>query len=236
VRLLELERVGKRYRHGSRVALADVSLAIEAGEMVVVWGERRSGRSTLLRVAAGIEPPDSGVVRFAGRDLARAGGQALANGIGYCRRVFRVSAGQTVLEHLLAAHFARRVPRATALHRSWQALQRVEAEHCASLRASELSRDEVVRVAIARGLGSGPRLLVIDEPTIGVELAERDRILFLLRSLADEGIAVLTSAGEGTGLLGADRVLSLGNGRLRGELMPELAPVTELSRHRRMSG
>lgn len=234
--VLELEHVGKRYRAGSRVALDDISFVIEAGEMVVVWGERRSGRSTLLRVAAGIETPDTGVVRFAGRDLAQLGGEMLGCGISYCRKAFRSSAGQTVLDHLVAAQFTRRVPRSIALPRTWKVLQRVDAEHCATLGASELSTDEAVRVAIARALTSDPRLVVIDEPTIGVDLPERDRILALLRSLADDGVAVLTSTGEGTGMLGADRVLSLDKGKLRGELAPELAPVTDLRRRRQTSG
>ncbi len=71
--LLELEHVGKSYSRGSHVALDDLSLAIDPGEMVVVWGERQSGRSTLLRIAAGVETPSEGVVRFDGRDLAAAG-------------------------------------------------------------------------------------------------------------------------------------------------------------------
>lgn len=60
--LLELDRVGKCYSHGSlrRQTLHEVSLELDRGELVAVWGLRRSGRSTLLRIAAGIEAPDSG--------------------------------------------------------------------------------------------------------------------------------------------------------------------------------
>lgn len=232
--ILELEHVSKRYRRGEHVALDDVSLVIDPGEMVTVWGERRSGRSTLLRIAAGIETPDTGVVRFAGGDLAERKGEMLG-GISYCRTVFRPYRGSTVLDQLMASQFARRVPRPTALTHAWQALERVGAERCAWLTATELKTEEAVRVGIARALTSDPRLLIADEPTIGVDLLDRDGILELLRSLADEGIAVLTSTGEGTGLLGADRVLSLGTGRLRGETTPDLAPVTDLSRHRRLA-
>ena len=84
-------------------------------------------------------------------------------------------------------------------------------------------------VGIARSLVHQPKLLVIDEPTLGVDVFERDRILSLLRSLADEGISVLMSVGETTCLAGADRALSLANGELHGELQPpELAPVVQL--------
>jgi ABC-type sugar transport system ATPase subunit len=234
--LLELEHVSKRLHRGSRIVLEDLSLALDAGEMVAVWGERRSGRSTLLRVCAGIERPDAGVVRFAGLDLADRGAQGLGGGIGYCRWNFLAVAEQTVLDLLLAAQYARRVPRSAALRRSGEVLRRVGAESCAAMRPGELDVGEAVRVAIARALTSDPRLLVIDEPTLGVELSERDRILQLLRSLADEGVAVLTSTAEGTGLLGADRVLSLGSGKLRGAVTPKLAPVADLDRRRRSNG
>ena len=234
--LLELEHVNKRSRHGERVALDDVSLAIDAGEMVMVWGERRSGRSTLLRVAAGIEAPDTGIVRFAGGDLADRHDEKLGNGISYCRTAFRASAGQQIINQLGATQLARGIPRAEARSRAWDALERVEAQECATRTSEELNGEEIVRVAIARALVCEPRLLIIDEPTIGVDLIARDGILALLRSIADDGTAILGSTGEGTGFLGADRVLALHKGRLRGETAPELAPVADLDRHRQARG
>ena len=232
--LLELEHVGKCRNPGSGVALVDVSMKIDTGEMVVVWGERHSGRSTLLRIAAQIETPDTGMVRFDGRDFDRRGGKMLGGGIGYCRREFRRNRGPTVIDHLVTGQLGRRVPQATALTRAWRALERVGAESCAGVSPASLKTDETVRVAIARGLTCEPRLLVVDEPTIGVDPLKRDDILRLLRSLADEGIAILSSTGEGTGFLGADRVLALDKGKLDGNLEPDLASVTDI-RHRRQA-
>lgn len=234
--LLELEHVSKRSRRGVRDALDDVSLAIDEGELVTVWGERRSGRSTLLRIAAGIETPDTGVVRFAGGDLTDRGEEKLGEGIGYCRTAFRASAGQHIVDLLAATQFARGIPRPAARSRAWKALERVAAKECATRTAEELNGEEIVRIAIARALACEPRLLVIDEPTIGVDLIARDGILALLRSIADDGIAILASTGEGTGFLGADRVLALHKGKLRGEITPAFAPVTELDRHRQARG
>ncbi len=234
--LLELERIGKRYKRGSRVALDDASMEIHAGEMVVIWGERQSGRSTLLRIAARIETPDTGTVRFEGDCLTARDQKKLGQSIGYCRREFRRRLGPTVLDQLIAGQLGRRVRQSAALAHAWRALERAQAGSCAELRATELKTDETVRVAIARALTCNPRLLVIDEPTLGVEPLDRDGILELLRSLADEGIAILSSTGEGTGFLGADRVLALDKGKLDGDLTPDLAPVTDLNRHRRARG
>jgi energy-coupling factor transporter ATP-binding protein EcfA2 len=230
--LLTLEHCNRRHRQGSgeRVVLNDVSLDLDAGELVAILGARRSGRSTLLRVAAGIEPPDSGRVSFAGRDLTGSDGYALGGGIGYCRRTPADTGARDVLDELIVAQLARGTPRSPARAQAFAALQRVGAAQCAPNRLRELDSSETLRIAIARSLVLGPLLLVLDEPTAGIDLLERDRILALLRSLADDGMAVLISTGEATALSGADRALSLCDGELRGSVAPELATVVPLRR------
>jgi energy-coupling factor transporter ATP-binding protein EcfA2 len=244
--LLELDRVTRRYRQGAhprsrgageRVVLCDVSLALDAGELVAIWGLRRCGRTTLLRVAAGLEPPDSGVVRFAGEDLAAGAGKALGGGIGYCLHPpwrgaggSREGRGASVLEELALGALACGIPRPIARARAIAALERVNADDCAPHGLHELDGAESLRVAVARALVLGPALLVVDDPIRGVDLLERDAILGLLRSLADEGLAVLISATEATALAGADRALSLAAGELRGSTAPELASVVPLRR------
>lgn len=230
--LLALERVVRRYRQGTRerVVLRDVSLNVDEGELVAIWGVRRSGRSTLLRVAAGIESPDAGTVRFEGHDLARSDGYALGGGIGYCRRALGDSGASGVLDELLVAALARGIPRSSARSLALEALERVGAERCGTRAMRELDGADTMRVMLARSLVLGPSLLVLDEPTAGVDVLERDGLLSLLRSLADEGIAVLISTGEAAALSGADRALSLADGELRGSITPELAPVLPLRR------
>jgi ABC-type multidrug transport system ATPase subunit len=230
--LLALERVSKRYSTSTRehVVLRDVSLDVEAGELVVVWGLRGSGRSTLLRIAAGIEPPDAGTVRFRGHDLAKHGDDLLGGPIGYCERTFRCAEGQGVLEQVTVGLLARGVFPRQARQRAQHALARVDAKSIATRRLGALDAGESVRIAIARTLALRPALLVIDEPTKGVELLERDEIIELLRSLADEGIAILASTTESTGLAGADRALAIGEGELRGAPPLELATVLPLRR------
>lgn len=227
--LLSLEHVSKRYRHGLRheEVLRDVSLELHEGELVAVWGLRHSGRSTLLRLAAGIEAPDCGVVRF--RDAAlRVGGGAIANGIAYCKPTLRNAEGQVVLEELIAAQLALGIRRSGARARAFEALERAGAHRCEVRWPHELDRAEAVRVCIARGLLQQPSLLLIDDPIIGVEITKRDGILELLRSLAREGTGVLACVDNGTGLLRTDRALSLSHGELRGLVSPDYAPVVEL--------
>jgi ABC-type multidrug transport system ATPase subunit len=229
--LLALEHVSKSYGSGAgmRVAVRDASFELDAGQLVGVWGQRRSGRSTLMRIAAGVEPPDSGQIRLDGEDIAEDRVRALRT-ICYCRTTFRPSEGKFVLDQLVLGQLTRGVPATLARTRASDALRRVGAERCAALRPVELDACERVLLALARGLVHGPKLLVIDEPTIGVELAARDAILKLLRSLADDGIAVLASTADASGLKEADRALTLSRGELSGSVDAERASVIPLRR------
>jgi putative ABC transport system ATP-binding protein len=221
-RLLELRCVGKAYSRGSRrvEVLREVSLEIDAGELVAVWGERRSGRSTLLAVAAGITSPDTGGVFFEGNDLSARSVTALGGGIGFCHHHPGMAGGRRVIDNVRAGLLGLGVPMPDAQLRVHRALERVGVERCSELEMGDLDAAEAVRVSIACALVLGPRVVVIDEPTKGVDLLVRDEIVLLLRSLASDGIAILVSDGDGSGLCDADRVLSLTGGRLRGETSP----------------
>ncbi len=227
--LLVIEHVNKRLGDGARTrtVLRDVSLELGRGEYAVVWGPRGSGRSTLLRIAAGVQTPDSGAVRFEGRPVGGAGAE-LGAGIGYCHMHFLPGEGRRALDLVMTGLLAGGYGAADARGRANRALERCELSGRTRAPLHELDRAEQVRLALARALVHSPRLLIVDEPTYGVELMQRDAILLLLRSLADDGIAVLASTAEPAGLAGADRTLALGDGVLRGELEPELATVVPL--------
>lgn len=233
--LLVLDGVWKRYPRGERgiherVALHDVSLELEDGELVAVLGRRQSGRTTLLQVAAGIEWASEGAVRFAGADLAQRSFLGVDGGIGYALTAFEAILGDSVLDHVAAA-----VMDGGSTGQAWRRasdlLERVGAPECAAMRVDELDAAERIRVAIARALIARPRLLLLDEPTLGVRLSQRDAILALVRSIVDEdGVAVLMTVEEGTGLAGCDRALSIDAGELRGETAPVRASVLPLRR------
>jgi ABC-type lipoprotein export system ATPase subunit len=236
--LLELRNISKRRTTGGHnvLLLKDASLNIDAGELVGVWGRRGSGRTTLLRLAAGIDVPDAGTVRFDGRDLAEHGERILAREIGYCHKSFPSAQGQPAIDEVLLGLLVNGVRGKGAHARAREALERAGAERLAARRVGELDSDERVRLAIAHALALQPRLLVVDEPIAGVELQERDEILSLLRSLADDGIAVLMTVGELSGLRGADQSLTIGDGLLSGSPKRALQPVADLNLRRHASG
>jgi energy-coupling factor transporter ATP-binding protein EcfA2 len=225
----ELDRVTKRYRSAQRerTVLREVDLRLEAGQLAIVWGARRSGRSTLLRIAAGVQPPDDGSVRLQGRPLTEG---ALGTGIGYVARTLRDREEQGVLDEVAAVLLARGVGVHEARERARGALARTGGERFTELTISELSGGETVRVAIARAIALAPVLLVIDEPAAWVEISERDEVLALLRKLSGDGLGVLASTGEAEQLAGADIALTLRDGQLHGQSHEENATVLPLRR------
>ncbi len=227
--LLELAGVGKRYRSAGREhnVLGEVELAIEPGDLVMVWGARRSGRSTLLRIAAGIERADTGSVKLEGQEVSE---QSLGTEIGYVTKTLRASEEQGVLEQVAAVLMARGMSVKHANEQARGALARAGAAECAALRVSELDSGELVRVAIARAIVLEPKLIVIDEPAATVEISQRDEVLGVLRKLAGEGVAVLASTNELDQLAGADMALTLRDGRLHGKRRSQMGTVVPLRR------
>jgi len=235
VTLLVLDHVSKSYQRGRRElqALRDVSLEVGAGEIVGVWGRRFSGRTTLLRTAAGLEAPDSGRVLLDGVDVAEHPEGTLRRRVAYCHTSFAPAHAELVVEHVAVPLLAvgTRIDRACT--RAQAMLDRVGVGACAEMRPQELTQGELVRVVLARALLQQPQLLLIDEPTSGVDLLERDDLLTTLRVIAkDEHVAVLLTASEQPGLAGADRALSLSDGALHGDAVPHAAEVVPLKRPR----
>jgi len=226
--LLTLENVTKRFSTGRRehIALRNVSLDIEPREVVAVWGLRRSGRTTLLRVAAGVETPDEGVVKFDGEDIARSRSSVLGSQVGYSNVQFMQSQGGTVVDQVAVGLLANGFPLDRARGRAYKVLARVDAGDCADLDPWLLDPAETARVGLARALVTNPRLLLVDDPTNGVDLMQRDPILSLIREVADEGVAVLMTVGDVVTI--ADRMLSIDDGELRGDTAPEHASVVPL--------
>jgi predicted ABC-type transport system involved in lysophospholipase L1 biosynthesis ATPase subunit len=221
--LLSFAQVGKSYT-GAGVVFEPFDLEIEVGDFVGVLGERRSGKSTLLRLAAGIETPDTGIVCFDGRDLAR---MSESERSALRRRdigMATVSADSaatlsdrstTVVEHVALPLIFRGRRRNEAIHAAHHCLRMVGVADCLNAAPFELRAGETTRVALARALVREPRLLLVDEPAITHSPGERDAIRELLHDLSrDLELAMVVASEEVTMMAGARRLLSIGNGKV----------------------
>lgn len=230
--MLALERVRRWHRAGrERIAVLDaVSLEVWPGELVAILGPRRSGKTTLLRVAAGIEAPDAGEVRLDGALLGALSGSERTRrlrAVGFAPKEWRVARGKPVLDHVALPLLAGGRPLLTALAKAHEALEQVGAAHCAGAVADELTPADETRVVLAQALAREPRLLLVDEPGATCSPDERDELLRLLRTLASERqqLALLLTARDVGGIAGAGRVLTLDAGALRGSGEPPSAEV-----------
>lgn len=221
--LLSFERVSKRYLDlGAReqTVLDGVSFEIEPGASVGLWGLRRSGKSTLLRIASGIELPDAGVVRFEGRDITtlsdRERARLVRTKIGLAPSSWRETRNVSVVEcvalPLLSAGASMREACVTAR----AALERVGATGRADAPVLELSPGERTRVAIARALVRDPSLLLVDEPGLTPSPSERDEIYALLRSLAGErGLTLVVASEDLAAIRTARQAMTISDGTVR---------------------
>lgn len=218
--LLALGGVAKSYWRGRHeiVVLDDVSLEVESGQVVAVFGERAAGKTTLLRIACGIEPPDRGTIRFQDRDLAtlrrppRIAG--LPREIGWVRRAGPAITSMPMLDYValpLLSHVRHR----EAHRRAARALADVGVEAAALATWSELSDSERTLVTIAQATIHEPALLLADDPTVGLGIDERETVLAVLRRAVQRtGMAVLMAVADVPEMLRADTVLSLSGGEL----------------------
>jgi putative ABC transport system ATP-binding protein len=232
--MLELEGVAKHYRGASeRVrAVDEVTLRLNAGEMIAVHGPSGSGKTTLLLMIAALLRPDSGSIRFEGRDLGAMSEQQTSEyqlkDVGFIYQRFRLMPKASALENasrkLLVGGV--RMSEAQARARPW--LERVGLGQRIAHTPSEMSGGECQRVAIARVLACEPRLILADEPTGNLDSARGREIVQLLSSIARErSAAVLLVTHDLAALEIADRSYALRDGRLTSDAAPSSQPEVD---------
>lgn len=221
--LLAFEHVTKCFPDGRRPlsVLDDVSFDVDAGDFVGVWGMRRSGKSTLVRLAAGLELPDKGRILFDGEDLTALTADARAtllraNGIGFVSSDWRPSVSQTATEYVAVSLLADALSLGQARHVARQQLERMGVLNCAHLLTDRLSLGEAMRVSLAQALAREPTLLLVDEPAALPSPSERHELYGLLTSLGRSSALAVVVVSEDVGIIRrARRMMTIGGGTLR---------------------
>jgi len=184
---------GLRVFYGDAEALKGVSLTLEAGEIVTVLGANGAGKSTLLRAISGLLAPREGAVRLGEEDLAGVpANRIVRRGISHAPEGRRVFATLTVEENLTMGAFARLSDR-RAVERERGRIQElfpVLRERRRQL-AGTLSGGEQQMLAIGRALMSSPRILLLDEPSLGLAPILVQHIFEIIRQIGAGGVAIL---------------------------------------------
>ncbi len=183
--MLQAGNIQQFYSGGSHI-LRDVSLSASAGRVTVLLGRNGVGKTTLLKCLMGLLPIKSGTLRFEGQDLARLKPfERVRAGIGYVPQGREIFARLTVQENLQMGLASR--PSGTAIPPVLFELFPV-LRQMLHRRGGDLSGGQQQQLAIARALAAGPKLLILDEPTEGIQPNIIKDIGRVIRKLANEGL------------------------------------------------
>ncbi len=187
--MLEIDQLAVRY--GAIEALKGVSLQVNTGEIVTLIGGNGAGKSTLMKAISGLEPLAGGAIRFEGRDLADVPAhRRVALGIAQSPEGRQVFADQTVHDNLvLGAYLRRDAGIDKDIEAQFTLFPRLR-ERSAQL-AGTLSGGEQQMLAMSRALMARPRLLLLDEPSLGLAPLVVREIFSVIRTLRERGVTVL---------------------------------------------
>jgi glutamate transport system ATP-binding protein len=221
--LVELSQVSKSF--GDNLVLDGIDLSIDRGEAIVVAGPSGSGKSTMLRCINGLEPIDSGEIRFDGQSVGDAGKgiYRLRAEIGMVFQQFNLFPHKTVLQNItLGPIHAKELPAAEARERAHKLLERVGIPEKAEDYPADLSGGQQQRVAIARALAMEPKLMLFDEPTSALDPEMIREVLDVMRDLARDGMTMIVVTHEmGFAREVCDRIVFIDAGRIVEEGPPD---------------
>lgn len=216
---LPLKVTGLSARYGVVPALNDVSITVGSGEIVTLIGANGAGKSTLIKTICGLVRPSAGSVHLFGENVTGMSPDRLVRkGLSVVPEGRRLFGEMTMLENLELGSYAR--SDTAAVKRD---LDRVislfpELRDRLSTQASTFSGGQQQMIAVARALMSAPRILLLDEPTIGLAPAIVDRIAAMVKTVAETGVNILlVEQNAETALAIADRAYILEGGAITAE-------------------
>ena len=219
---IAVARLSKTYGTGPAAvrALVDVTLDVQAGEVLMMMGPSGSGKTTLLSIMGGILDATGGSVRVQGEELVgmpeRERPRVRRTHIGFVFQGFNLFPALTALENVGLPLDVRGERGSEARDRARHALARVGLADKIAVHPADLSGGQKQRVAIARALVGDPTIVLADEPTAALDSTSGRAVLEILRGLAHEaGRAIVLVTHDTRALAYADRIVSIEDGRLR---------------------
>ncbi|NYF09227.1 ABC-2 type transport system ATP-binding protein [Leifsonia sp. AK011] len=209
-----LDVTGLTVKRGSTTVFDDFSIAISSGRITGLLGPSGCGKSTLMRSIVGVQKITSGTVTVLGEP---AGSPVLRRRVAYATQAASVYDDLTVRQNL--AYFARvlRAPRADVE----RVIDQVELSRQAGQRVSSLSGGQRSRVSLAVAMLGAPEVLVLDEPTVGLDPVLRESLWSIFRELADGGATLLVSSHVMDEALRCDDLVLLRDGQLVAHTTPQ---------------
>lgn len=230
--LIELKNIEKKYEIPSGkeriTVLKDLSLHVARGESIAVVGPSGSGKSTLLNIIGALDKPTSGLVTFAGKNLADLDDSELSKirnkDIGFVFQLHHLLPQCTALENVLIPTIPLRAKKESeeVRNRAVQLLERVGLDKHMDYFPAQLSGGELQRVAVVRALINRPKLVLADEPTGSLDKESSDNLGQLLIQLNKEEavtLIVVTHSIELARLM--DKVFNLRNGKLEKSVLSQ---------------
>ncbi|WP_027173558.1 ABC transporter ATP-binding protein [Methylobacterium sp. 10] len=209
-----LDVAGVSHRFGVRAALSDVSIRVERGRFMALLGPNGAGKTTLFSVITRLYASQDGRVSIFGHGLDREPSRALAR-LGVVFQARTLDTDLTVEQNLLYHASLHGIARRAAKARIAVLLARVGLSDRRDDKVRTLSGGQSRRIEIARSLVHGPRLLLLDEPTVGLDLESRADIVAIVRALVrEEGLSVLWATHIFEEIDGADDAVVLHKGRI----------------------
>ena len=207
-----VESISKRF--GSVVAIEDVSFEVPAGSLMALLGPSGGGKSTVLRIIAGLEVPDSGKVLIDDEDVTHV--PARSRGVGFCFQHYAPFRHMTVWDNVAFGLKVRRRPKPEIAERVRELLDLVRLTGLSARYPSQLSGGQRQRMALARALAVEPRVLLLDEPFGALDAQVRRELRSWLRELHDEVqvTTVLVTHDQEEAMEVADQIAVVSEGRL----------------------
>jgi branched-chain amino acid transport system ATP-binding protein len=220
--ILSVLEVNKHF--GGVAAVREISFDIQAGEAIGLIGSNGAGKSTLLNIISGEYKPDSGTIRFKGRDITGMAPYRICHlGIARTYQIPQPFVNLTALQNIVvAAEYGRGLGRATAEEEALKLLDMADLSEKKDVFARDLASITLKRLELARALATGPRLLLLDEVAAGLTEEEIPRILEILQKVREMGLTyILIEHVMRVMVKAVDRIMVMDKGAKIAEGTPE---------------